>query len=72
MVDKADKNAEAQETGHKTQNDHWNLIIILIVVFAIYIYKQNNTSVKRKGRDTRERQADKCKNRLSFTHTCEQ
>ena len=72
VVDKADKNAEAQETGDKTQNDHWNLIMIIIVVSAIYIYKQNNTSVKRKGRDPRERQADKCKHRLIFTHTCDQ
>ena len=57
VVDKANKDAEAQETGHKTQNDHWNVITIVILLSAVYNYKQNNTSVKRKGWDTRERNA---------------
>ena len=61
MVDKADKDAKAQETRHKTKNDHCNVILILIVLSAFYNYKQNNTSVKRKGWDTIERQVDKCK-----------
>ena len=60
MVDKADKDAKAQEARYKTKNDHCN-VIILIVLSAFYNYKQNNTSVKRKGWDTIERQVDKCK-----------